>query len=186
MVRGQPQVVWETVTKGINARFETVRYRSQDRPTLTQRLGLGLGNPWETIGVLVITSLGVAVLTTVGNILMILALAVAGLVALRILRPVPGRWVIYAVFLTGTLYLSFVAPGGPILFLSPLPSMGLAPLPFGVIAASGALLFVLWMGATAMRRIEDPFRAALMVVSGVYFFAFVEAIVFIQQRLGYI
>jgi hypothetical protein len=186
VVQGETRVVWETVTRGLYSRFEEVSYRPDDRPTLAQRLGLGLGNPWETVGVLVVSSLGVAVLTTVGNLLMILVLAVGGLLAVRLLRPVPGRWLVYAVLVTAALYVSFVAPGGPILFLSTMPSMGLAAVPFGLIAAGGALLFVSWTGTIALKRMEDPFRAGLMVIFGVYFFAFVEAIVFIQQRLGYI
>jgi hypothetical protein len=55
-----------------------------------------------------------------------------------------------------------------------------------LLAAGGALVLILWLGGVAFRRVEDLYRVGLMAVFGVYFFAFIEAIVFIQQRLGYI
>jgi hypothetical protein len=122
----------------------------------------------------------------VGNILTVFAFGLVGLVLLRLLRPVPWRWPIFAVVLTALLYLTFVRPGGPILFLSTLPAMGFNPVPFGVIATLGVLATVLWCGDVVLRRVEDIYRAGILVVVGVYFFAFLEAIVFIQQRLEYI
>ena len=59
-------------------------------------------------------------------------------------------------------------------------------MPFGFIAAAGALGFVTWVGGVGLRRIDDLYRAGIMAYLGVYFFAFLEAAVFIQQRLGYI
>jgi hypothetical protein len=53
--------------------------------------------------------------------------------------------------------------------------------------AFGAVLgFVIFVGEVPLRRIDDAYRAGLMAFFGMYFFAFVEAVVFIQQRLGYI
>lgn len=186
MIAGKPQVIWQAIGQGLRSHFELSTFRHSSQPTLAQRLGLGLGNPWSELALLAVTSIGVAALTTVGNIILVFALALLGLVAMRLLRPLPGRWLIYTLLLSGVLYLTFVAPGGPILFLSTIPSMGLGAVPFGVIAALGALAFMGWMGLVAMRRLEDLYRAGLMAVLGVYFFAFVEAIVFLQQRIGYI
>jgi hypothetical protein len=117
---------------------------------------------------------------------MVFLLGALGLALLRLLRRWERRWLVYALLLAAALYVAFVAPGSPMLFLSTLPSMGLSPVPFGLIATASALAFVLWMGLVALRRLEDLYRAGLMAAFGVYFFAFLEAIVFIQQRLGFI
>lgn len=186
VVGGKVTVMWQAIGGGLRSRFEDSSYRRAGQPDLAQRLGLGLGNPWEEAAILAVSAIGVATVTTVGNILTIFAFALAGLLVLRLLRPVPGRWVIYAALLSTSLFLTFVDPGGPILFLSTLPAMGLSAEPFGIVASLGALAFTGWTGLVALRRMEEPFRAGLMVVLGVYFFAFLEAMIFVQQRLGYI
>lgn len=183
---GRPVVLWQATSRSVRSQFEMARFRPAVQPTWAQRLGLGLGDPWGQLAILVVSSFGVAVLTTVINILVVFTLAVVLLVAARVLHRVPGRWAICALLVTGALYLTFVSPGGPTFFLSTIPAMGIAAEPFGLLACAGALTFVLWLGAVVMRRMEDLYRAGLMAAFGVYFFAFVEAVVFIQQRIGYI
>jgi hypothetical protein len=93
---------------------------------------------------------------------------------------------VYACVLAAILFGVFVSPGAPILFLDTMPANGLAVLPFGFMALGAVLGFVTFVGEVPLRRIDDAYRAGLMAFVGVYFFAFVEAVVFIQQRLGYI
>jgi hypothetical protein len=109
-----------------------------------------------------------------------------GIVTIRLLRWLPSKWAVYACLLTCLLFLVFVSPGAPILFLSTMPASGLAVIPFGLMAFGAELAFVAFMGTVPLRRIDDAYRAGLMAFVGVYFFAFVEAVVFIQQQLGYI
>jgi hypothetical protein len=186
LVGGQPVVVWQSTQSGGEATFEDTRRRSGVEPSLAQRLGLGLGNPWEDLAVLVVTSAGIAAITTTINILIVFGLALLGFFAVKLLSRVPGKWALYGLVLGLALYLTFVSPGGPTIVLTPMPSMGLRALPFGLLAAAAAAAAMTWLGVVALRRIEDVYRAGLMALTGVYFFAFVEAIVFIQQRLGYI
>jgi hypothetical protein len=116
----------------------------------------------------------------------VFGLALLGFFGVRLLSGVPGKWAMYGLSLGLALYLTFVSPGGPMLFLATMPSMGLRALPFGLLAAAAAAAAIIWLGVVGLRRIEDIYRAGLMALTGVYFFAFIEAIVFIQQRLGYI
>jgi hypothetical protein len=186
VVNRQTDVVWQTVSRGTGSTFDTTAFRKSVEPTLAQRLGLGLGNPWAELAVLLVGALGVATLTTTMNILLVIAIGFVGWLALRLLNRVRSRWVIYACLLTLALYYVFVNPGGPLFFLDTIPSLGLAAMPFGFIAAAGALGFMSWVGSVALKRIDDMYRAGIMAYLGVYFFAFLEAAVFIQQRLGYI
>jgi hypothetical protein len=186
LVNGEPQAIWQTVSRGTGSSFDTTEYRTGVSPTLAQRLGLGLGNPWAELAVLLVGALGVATLTTTMNIVLVIVIGFGGWLALRLLSRVRSRWVIYTCLLTLVLYYVFVTPGGPLFFLDTIPSLGLAAMPFGFIAAVGALGFVSWVGSVALKRIDDVYRAGIMAYLGVYFFAFLEAAVFIQQRLGYI
>jgi len=183
---GTPVVLWQSISRGLTSRFETAGFRRASQPSLAERLGLGLGDPWGQLAILVVSAFGIAVLTTVVNILAVFGLAVVGLFSVRLFRRVPGKWALCGVLLTAGLYVLFVDPGAPTLFLSTIPAMGLTAVPFGLLACAGALAFVLWLGAVVLRRVEDLYRAGMMAALGVYFFAFVEAIVFIQQRIGYI
>jgi hypothetical protein len=121
-----------------------------------------------------------------GNILTIIGYGLASLLVMKVLSRARGRWIVFAMVLAASLWLTFVSPGGPILFLDTLPTMGFPPVPFGLLAGGAVLAMLLWLGAVVLARVEDLFRIGLLVVVGVYFFAFLEAIVFVQQRLGYI
>lgn len=180
------QVLWQTVSRPMGSLFESSSHRPYTRPTIAQRLGLGLGDPWEEMAILVVSALGVATLVTTTNILLVIAMALAGILMMRLLRRVPGRWTIYGCVLAVALYLAFVGPGGPTIFLGTIPSMGIQAEPFGLLATAGALFFTSWTGYFALRRIDDVYRAGIMAYLGVYFFAFLESAVFIQQRLGYL
>lgn len=179
-------IMWELTTQGRQPAFQVSEYRSTGGPTLAQRVGLGLGNPWEEIGLLVLGALGFATLTTTVNILWVLGLTAVGVLTVRLFRWLPSKWLVYACLLTSLLFLVFVSPGAPILFLDTMPASGLAVLPFGLMAFGAVLGFVTFVGEVPLKRIDDAYRAGLMAFLGVYFFAFVEAVVFIQQRLGYI
>jgi hypothetical protein len=182
---GQVSLVWEH--GGSQYYLESASYHAAQPANVAERLGLALGNPWEEAAILVVGSFGIATLTTAVNILVILVLAAASILMLRLLRRVPLRWPIYGVVLVLGLYALFVTPGwAPVLFLSTLPAMGFSAVPFGLLAAGATLVTVEWMGTYALRRFEDPYRAALMTVLGVYCCAFLEALVFVQQRLGVI
>ena len=186
VVDGKTDVIWQTVSRGSTSTFDVSQSRGNIQPTIAQRLGLGLGNPWGELAVLLISSLGFATLTATMNIILVLTIGFVGWLALRLLRSVRSKWVVYACLLTLALYYIFVAPGGPLFFLDTIPSLGLAAMPFGFIAAAGALGFVGWVGGVGLKRVDDVYRAGIMAYLGVYFFAFLEAAVFIQQRLGYI
>jgi hypothetical protein len=179
-------IMWEWTDQGQKSTFQTASYRSAGTPTLAQRIGLGLGNPWEEVALLLLGSFGFATITTTINILWVLSLTLVGIFTVRFLRWLPSRWLVYACILTCLLFLVFVSPGAPILFLDTMPATGLAVIPFGLMAFGAVLAFVTFMGAVPLRHIDDAYRAGLMAFLGVYFFAFVEAVVFIQQRLGYI
>ncbi len=187
LIDGTPTVVWQSWNETNNAVFDISGHRAAQGPDLAQRLGFGLGNPWEDAVVLSIGSMILAVLATVINLLAVVVLALIGLLVVRWTQKVPGRWLIYSCFLTAVIYAVFVTPGGgPTLFLTPIPTLGLAAVPFGLLAVLGSMFFVIWMGQTALKRIDDIYRAAIMAFLGIYFIAFLEAAVFIQQRLGYI
>jgi hypothetical protein len=186
VVGGKIDVMWQTVSRGSTSTFDVSQSRSTVQPTVAQRLGLGLGNPWGELAILLVSALGLATLTATLNIILVLAIGFVGWLALRLLSRVRSRWTVYACLLTLALYYIFVTPGGPLFFLDTIPSLGLAAMPFGFIAAAGALGFVSWVGGVGLRRIDDVYRAGIMAYLGVYFFAFLEAAVFIQQRLGYI
>lgn len=178
--------LWQAITPGRHSTFETTTTTDTRQPDLAQRFGLGLGNPFEALAVLIVVATGVAVITTTGNILTIMGYGLAGMLMMRLLSRIPGRWTLFGVVLSATLVLTFVKPGGPILFLGTLPAMGFPAVPFGVLAGAAVLLLMLWLGDVVLGRVEDVFRIALLIAVGVYFFAFLEAIVFVQQRLGYI
>jgi hypothetical protein len=186
VANGKPDIVWQTISRGIGSTFDTVTYRPSTGPTLAQTLGLGLGNPWEELGILLVGGLSLATLVTTANIILVMVAGFIGWVTLRPLNRLQSRWIIYAGMLTFVLYYFFVAPGGPLFFLDTIPSLGLAAMPYGFIACVAALMFVVWVGLTALKRIDDVYRAGIMAFLGVYFFAFLETVVFIQQRIGYV
>jgi hypothetical protein len=177
-------IMWQLVSRDISSTFETASYRRSGAPTLAQRLGLGYGNPWEAAALLVFGALGLATLTTTVNIFWVIGLAVLGLLTIRLLRWLPSRWWVYACLLACVLFLVFVSPGGPTLFLVTMQGAGLATVPFGLLAFGGALAFVSWAGAVPLRRVDDVYRAGAMAFLGVFFFAFIEGVVFVQQQLG--
>jgi hypothetical protein len=184
VVDGTPQVIWERTQQG-SAGFQGALYHPRGVPNLAARLGLGLGNPWEEAAIVVVGAVSLATIASTVNILIIFGLTLLGWSLIYLLRKLPGRWVVYACFLTLGLYLTLVVPGGPTLFLTPIPTLGLAAMPFGLIAASGSLFFMTWSAYTALRRLDDMYRAAIMAFLGLYFFAFLEASVFIEQHLGF-
>lgn len=186
MVAGAPQVIWQTITPDLSSVFESSRHRASVAPDLVQRLGLGLGNPWEEVALLLGGAIALATVCTSVNILIVVLLAVAGALVMRLLRRLPGRWALYGLLLTLALYATFVSPGVPTFFLVPIPSLGLHALPFGAVAAVGALTVVTWVGYTALRRLDDIYRAVAMSFLGVYFFAFLETALLIQKQLGYV
>lgn len=183
---GKIVAVWENQTSGSQVGFVTTSRRSASNPTLSQRLGLGIGNPWAEFVLLIVGALGVATVAATANILVIFVFIGLGLIVLRVLRRVPGRWLLYTCFLTGVLFVTFVVPGEPTLFLVTVPSIGFSTVPYGILGALSVLALMLWLGNTLLRRIDDVFRAGVMAVVGVYFFAFVESVVFVQHQLGFI
>ncbi len=187
VVRSIPSIIWQSWSDSGSPEFEITSHRSAQGPNLAQRLGLGLGNPWEEAAVLSVGSFVLATLATAVNLMIVVVLALIGMLLVRATRRLPGRWLIYSCFLTVVLYAAFVVPGGgPTLFLTSLPALGLAAVPFGILASLGSMFFVTWVGQTALKRIDDMYRAAIMAFLSIYFIAFLEAAVFIQQRIGYI
>lgn len=180
------RVLWQAITPSLRSTFQTATSTSTRLPDLAQRLGLGLGNPLEALAVLVVVGTGVAIITTMGNVLTIIGYVLAALLVMRVLGRTPARWTIFSAVLTMALALTFVWPGGPILFLETLPQTGFPVVPFGMIAIGAVFLLLTWLGDLVLRGVEDLFRIALLTAAGVYFFAFLEALVFVQQRLGYI
>lgn len=185
-VKDRGIVLWELTGHGSRSVFQSANYRSSGNPTLAQRLGLGLGNPWGEVALLVLGSLGFATLTTTVNILWIFLFTLIGILLLRFLHWLPSKWLVYACVLTCLLFIVFVSPGAPILFLDTMPASGLPVVPFGLMATGATLGFVTLLGTALWRHVDAAYRAGLMAFIGVYFFAFLEAVVFIQQRLGYI
>ena len=179
-------VVWESRSHGTGAVFESSDYRTAIEPSLAQRLGLGLGNPWGSVGLLLLGGFGFAVLTTTVNLLWVLGLTALGVVTLRVFRWLPTRWWVCSCVLACALFLVFVAPGAPILFLDTLPSSGLPVAPFGFMAFAAVLAFVTFVSTVPLRRVDEAYRVGLTAYAGMYFFAFLEAVIFIQQRLGYV
>lgn len=181
---GKLRVVWQTVEPSRNAVFESSLYRKAAAPTLAQRLGLGLGDPWEEAGVLAAGTICLATVAATFNILIVLALTLAGLGLLYLLGKRRGRWLLFTAYLSLALFATFVTPGVPTLFLTPITDLGFAAIPFGLVATGGSLMLVSFVGQTALRRTDDIYRAGIMAFLGVYFFAFLESAVFVQQHLG--
>lgn len=188
LASGRLRIVWQSVTQGLMSDFLSTTRRSATTPTLAQRLGLGLGNPWGDVTILLIGAVMMAAIATTANILVVLALGFGGLCLMRLLGAARFRWAIYAVVLSGVLFLVFVMPGEPSVFLAlvTMPSIGLSAVPFGLMAVLGSFCVVSLVGHGALRQVDDVFRIGIMAFLGVYFFAFAEAAVFMQQQLGYI
>jgi uncharacterized membrane protein YhaH (DUF805 family) len=64
--------------------------------------------------------------------------------------------------------------------------MGLTDVALGLFTTACALALMLWTSSLALKRLDDMYRAGLMAVVGIYFFAYLESVVFVQQRLGFI
>lgn len=186
LLGSRPGVIWQTVSNDLSSHFNSAANRPTATPTLAERLGLGLTDPWQAAAVLIIGAFGLATLLTTVNVFFVVGLALLGMLVMRLFRRFPGRWAIFGLILSALMYVIFVNPGVPTLFLASLPSMGFANVPFGILAALGSLAFVSWIGMTSLRRIDDIYRAGIMAFLAIYFFAFVETAVFIQQRLGVI
>jgi hypothetical protein len=120
------------------------------------------------------------------NLIDALVLTALGLLLLRALRTFTWRWLLVIALLTAVLYALFVRPGLPILFLTTLPNLGFGAAQFVLAAIGGALLFIGVIGQTGLRRLDDIYRLAIMVFLGLFFFAFIEGALFVQQELGYI
>jgi hypothetical protein len=180
------RVVWESITPSGGYAFETIQHRKAAGPDLAERLGLGLGDPWSAAGLLFGGALGLGVMGTAINLIDALILAAIGVLLVRFLGGVAWRWLIVTALLTGALYALFVSPGLPVLFLTTITALGFGATQFVLAATGGALVFVGLVGQTALRRMDDIYRMAAMAFLGIFFFAFIEAALFVQQELGYI
>jgi hypothetical protein len=182
----QYRVLWQTITPSGAYVFQTNEHRKAAGPDLAERLGLGLGNPWEAAALLFGGALGLGILAAVINVVDAIVLTLLGMLLLRVLRSVAGRWVIVTLLLTGIFFAMFVSPGLPVIFLTTLPGLGFDGAQFVVPAIAGALLFVGLLSQTGLRRIDDIYRLGAMAFVGIFFFGFIEAALFVQQELGYI
>jgi hypothetical protein len=180
------EVLWEDVTKDGIASFQMSSYRPHVRPTLAQRLGLGVGDTWQDVGIVAGGAVGLAAISVAANVLTVFLVIAASLLFMRFVRRLRQRWILYAGFLTAMLFVLFVSPGGPLIFLRTLPISGLPTLPYGVLATLAVFGFILWLSSTVLNHIDDVYRVGVMACAGMFFFAFVEAITLVEGQLSFL
>ena len=180
---GEPGVLWQSAAGSGTARLELSRFTPDTRsaPTLWDRLGLGVANPVATLALVLAGGIGIGILATMANFLVVLALVLLYMVLARVV-PSDRKWYLYPVVLAAALFLLLGvmgAPSPPIFVLGALPGGAL-----GLLALVASAVFVYILSRAYLYRIEDLFRAALMAFVAVYFVAFLHALTLIQDQVS--
>ncbi len=182
-LRGGPAVLWQaSPTSSSNARVESSRFSMGElaAPSVWARMGLGLANPLGGLFILIFGGLAVGMLLAVSNVLLIILLVGVYYAALRKL-PSSWKWYAYAVVIDVILFafiVSWGAPTPPVLFLTSLSQSS------GLLALGGTLVFTVVLATTALRRIDDVYRASAMAMAALFFVGFLQALLIMQGQIA--
>jgi hypothetical protein len=177
-----PAITWQAINGTNGSTLEASRFTPTaiGPPNVWARFGLGVANPIGDFLVLLAGGVAMAILITVGNILLLLALLAAYLLLIRMIDA-RWRWYAYTLGLAVMLYLAIIVLGAP----SP-PIFGFSAFSttLGLLAMAGMIVFVLLISRTWLRRLDDTYRAAGMAFLALYFVSFLQALTIVQGLVG--
>jgi peptide/nickel transport system permease protein len=183
-VGGRPQVVWQKV-RGDGTTLQGVSYHPFQSPDLLTRLGLNIGSLTGNLLLVIVGSLGGAILLTVVNIFLLIPLLPVWFVIRRI---VSGR-VRWPLFLTALallltwIFAGHASPPSYVVVISGLTGAARLDAPYRWLVVAGAIFVVAWANRHLYDRQESPLRAAATALTGVYFIATMYLILFIQVEI---
>jgi peptide/nickel transport system permease protein len=183
-VAGRPRVMWQKV-RGDGTMLQGVSYRPSQPPDLLTQLGLNIGSLPGNLLLIIVGSLGGAILLTVVNVFLLIPL----LPTWFVIRRIPSGRVRWPLFLAAlAVLLAWVfgghpSPPGYVVVISGLSGAArLDPL-YRWLAVAGAVFVAAWANRYLFVRQESPFRAAATALIGVYFIATMYLILFIQVEI---
>jgi hypothetical protein len=143
-------------------------------------MGLGLANPFGTFLILVVGAFALGLALATANVLLVLALVAVYVAAFRLIRAA-WRWYSYELLVAVVFFALFVlwsAPSPPVLFLSDLSQRS------GLIAIGGMLIFLVLFARLVLGKLEDIYRAGVLAFVGLYFIAFLQALILMQGQVS--
>jgi hypothetical protein len=184
-VGGRPQVVWQKV-RGDGTTLQGVSYHPFQSPDLLTRLGLNIGSLPGNLLLVIVGSLGGAILLTVINVFLLVPLLPVWFVIRRI---VSGRvrWPLFLTALSVLLAWIFAghpAPPGYVIVISGLTGAAGLDAPYRWLAVAGAIFVAAWANRYLYDRQESPLRAAATALTAVYFIAAMYLVLFIQVEIA--
>jgi hypothetical protein len=184
-VGGRPRVIWEKV-RGNGTTLQAATYRAYAAPDLLTHLGLNIGSLPGNLLLVIVGSLGGAILLTAINIFLLIPL----LPAWFVVRRIPAGRIRWPLFLTVlALVLAWVfgghpSPPGYVIVISGLSGAAHLDVLYRWLAVVGAVFVASWANRYLFNRQESSLRAAATALTAVYFVAAMYLLLFIQVEIS--
>lgn len=184
-VGGSPRVTWEKV-RGDGTTLQAATYHSYTAPDLLTHLGLNIGSLPGNLLLVIVGSLGGAILLTAINIFLLIPL----LPVWFVVRRIPAgrlRWPLLLAALG--LLLAWVfgghsSPPGYVIVISGLSGAAHLDALYRWLAVVGAVFVATWANRFLFNRQESSLRAAATALTAVYFIAAMYLVLFIQVEIS--
>lgn len=184
-IGGSPRVIWQKV-RGDGTALQGVSYRPYRAPDLLTHLGLNIGSLPGNLLLVIVGSLGGAILLTAVNVFLLIPLLPVWFVIRRIAS---GR-VRWPLFLAGlALLLAWIfgghpSPPGYVVVISGLSGAARLDALYRWLAVAGAVFIAAWANRYLFNRQESSLRAAATALTAVYFIAAMYLVLFIQVEIS--
>jgi hypothetical protein len=183
-VGGRPRMVWQKV-RGDGTMLQGTSYRPFQAPDLLTHLGLNIGSLPGNLLLVVVGSLGGAILLTAINIFLLVPLLPVWFVIRRIASG-RLRWPLFLTalaLLLAWIFAGHPSPPGYVVVISGLSGAARLDAPYRWLAVAGAVFVAAWANRHLYDRQESPLRAAATALTAVYFIAAMYLILFIQVEI---
>ena len=184
-IGGRPRVIWEKV-RGNGTTLQAATYRPYVAPDVLTHLGLNIGSLPGNLLLVIVGSLGGAILLAAINIFLLIPLLPAWFVVRRIPRS-RIRWPLFLAVLA--LLLAWVfgghsSPPGYVIVISGLSGAAHLDALYRWLAVAGAVFVAVWANRYLFNRQESSLRAAATALTAVYFIAAMYLVLFIQVEIS--
>ncbi len=183
-VAGIPRVIWQKV-RGDGTTLQGTSYHPFRGPDLLTHLGLNIGSLPGNLLLIVVGSLGGAILLTAINLFLLVPLLPVWFV---VRRAAFGRvrWPLFLAalaVLVAWVFGSHPSPPNYVVVISGLSGAARLDTPYRWLAVAAAIFAAAWANRYLFNRQESPFRAAATALTAVYFMAAMYLVLFIQVEI---
>lgn len=167
VVAGRVHVFWLDTGSTSSVLIRATKYQHRVSPSLIDRAGMGVGNPWIDLFLIVAGSLMAAIPLTIINVLVLAPLFVLWFPVSRLIGDRFG-WIIHTAIVGAALALLVEVRWQPNHWLVLMTPLGT---PFGLIAVAGSIFVGVWISRVVLRDQEALSRVAVLVLVSFYFVA---------------